>query len=139
MIGLPGTGLGGIFYVLLVAWMAIREAWLSLRAASHSSRWKKIASLTSLAAAILAALWVEGWILSQFLTANPSIGQSVQAALRKQMAMVSLMPVLSAAPFVVLAALFVAVHILKQFFRWRSKVAESTVVSNANLSASHTS
>ena len=31
-VGLPGTGVGGVFYVLLVAWLPARELWLTLNA-----------------------------------------------------------------------------------------------------------
>jgi len=29
-VGIPGTGLGGVLYILLCGWMAVREIWLVL-------------------------------------------------------------------------------------------------------------
>jgi len=47
-VGLPGTGVGGLFYLLLAVLMPLHELWR-----------------TTIAGAILAALWVEGWLLQK--------------------------------------------------------------------------
>jgi len=63
MPGLPGTGLGGVFYALLIVWMAVREAWLAPRRGTTPHRVKLIASLSAMLGAILFALWAEGWLI----------------------------------------------------------------------------
>lgn len=135
MVGLPGTGLGGVFYILLVLWMGVRECWLLLRTASHLSRWRKIASLGSLAASILAALWLEGWLLNWFLT-SPSIAITVgdfgRGAMNAQIAVHSLTPALTIAPFVILIAMFAGVGATSHVLRYRKKMTfqQSPLLSN---------
>ena len=62
-VGLPGTGVGGVFYVLLVTWLPARELWLTLRGRSGPERWRRVATQTALAAGIVGALWGEAWLL----------------------------------------------------------------------------
>lgn len=119
MIGLPGTGLGGIFYILLVIWMIVREVWLLLRGASGSSRWRKIAKLTALAAAIVASLWLEGWLLYELFASTGWLNSSPygEAAGSYELAVAALIPMLSIAPFVILAVLVLSIHTLRLALR----------------------
>lgn len=127
MVGLPGSGLGGVFYILLVFWMVVRECWLLVRSASHPSRWRKIASLGLLATAIVSALWLEGWLLS-WLFVQPSIAAVFAAitgsALNVGIAVKSLTPMLTLTPFVILAALFTGVHAARHVLVRRKILAE---------------
>lgn len=61
--GLPGTGIGGLFYLLLVFFMPLREALRVLRGRGDVRRWRTIGGKLALAGGILAALWLEGWVL----------------------------------------------------------------------------
>jgi hypothetical protein len=61
--GLPGVGLGGLFYFCLVLWMPIRELYLVLHGRSEFSRWKTIAFFWLVLGGIFAALWSEAEIL----------------------------------------------------------------------------
>jgi hypothetical protein len=61
--GLPGTGIGGLFYLLLVLFMPLREAFRLLRGRGDVRRWRTIGGKLLLAGGILAALWVEAWVL----------------------------------------------------------------------------
>lgn len=64
--GLPGTGIGGVFYILLALWMPVRELW---RAANgrrdlekrRIMRTQGVLTLLMLPA-ILAAGWAAGWL-----------------------------------------------------------------------------
>ena len=79
MAGLPGTGLGGLFYVLLIFWMTAREAWRLSKGEYRQAYWMRIAKLCSLAAAIVGALWSHGhcsmcWDLFRiFLEPSPAL------------------------------------------------------------------
>ena len=56
--GLPGTGLGGVFYVLLALWMPLAELPRTLRGRSSRERWGRIASQFALACGIaILFLW----------------------------------------------------------------------------------
>lgn len=58
--GLPGTGLGGLFYLLLAFWMPLAELPRTLRGESSRERWRRIGTQVALAGGIVAALSVTG-------------------------------------------------------------------------------
>lgn len=62
-VGLPGTRIGGLFYLLLVLFMPLRETFRVLRGRGDLRRWRTIGGNLALAGGILAALWLEGWVL----------------------------------------------------------------------------
>lgn len=66
--GLPGTGIGGLFYLLLVCWMPCRELYRLCRRRSTLQRWRDIAFYASVTIAIVVTTWGEAWLLSQMLT-----------------------------------------------------------------------
>jgi len=141
MIGLPGTGLGGIFYVLLVIWMAVRETWLLMRAASHYSRWLKIAKLGSLAAAIVAALWLEGWLIYQLLGSATGYASNFYGAAGsgRELAIAAITPMLAIAPFVVLVILMLGVHTARLLLRRAQEPAVGYVIEPPLVEIEHLS
>ena len=77
-VGVPGTGIGGLFYVLLAAMMPVREFWLTLRGRSSLKRWKIVMTQWMICATIVAALWGEAWLLKRgfaYLRASGEPGQ----------------------------------------------------------------
>ena len=66
-VGLPGTGIGGLFYLLLVLVMPLREAVRILRGRGNVRCWRTMGGTLALAAGILAALWLEAWVLVEIL------------------------------------------------------------------------
>ena len=108
MAGLPGTGLGGIFYIVLVFWIAVRESWLAFERRAQG-RWKSIAELGFYAVAILTVCWAEGWLLKllaeQLL--HLQIFQGTHSILQ------ALAPVLTVIPFAVLAALILVLRLVR--------------------------
>lgn len=54
--GLPGTGLGGLFYVLLALSMPIVELVATLQGRSSPERWRQVGIQFALACAIVAAV-----------------------------------------------------------------------------------
>jgi hypothetical protein len=65
--GLPGAGIGGLFYFCLVFLMPFRELYLTIRGRSSIARWKVVAFQVSLVAGIFTALWAEAWALKSTL------------------------------------------------------------------------
>ena len=132
MVGLPGTGLGGVFYALLVLWMAVREGWMALLGMSDRKRWKTIGSLGAIVGTIVLALWVEGWLIKAGLeglagasqtagaaTVEVDLGAATRVSLRavgvypaeaERLATQALVPAFAVAPFLVLALLLAALH-----------------------------
>jgi uncharacterized membrane protein len=79
--GLPGTGIGGLFYLLLVVFMPLRETFRNLRGVRDGRRWPVIGGLLALAACIFTALWLEAWVLYQVLgLRSVSLGVSAEQA-----------------------------------------------------------
>lgn len=75
-VGIPGTGLGGLFYFVLVAAMPFHEAWRTVRGRSSLSRWRHVGFHASMAFSMLAVMWIEAWCLGKMLgwTSGASAG-----------------------------------------------------------------
>ena len=72
--GLPGTGLGGLFYVLLALWMPVAELYATLRGRSSRERWQRVGTQFLVACGIVAA--VVATVLAYFRLADvpPTLG-----------------------------------------------------------------
>ncbi len=72
--GIPGTGIGGLFYLLSTVALPLREAYRRLRNGAPAARWRVIALQQLLAGGILAGMWTTGWLLGVlFSTARAHI------------------------------------------------------------------
>jgi len=72
-VGLPGTGIGGLYYFVLVLLMPFREVYLTLRGRSSVERWRQVAGYWCILLAILGVLWAESWMLAQVVAWSESI------------------------------------------------------------------
>ena len=61
--GVPGIGIGGLYYILLAFLMPVREAGRFCIGRSEAKRWPGIARQTANALGILGASWLTGWLL----------------------------------------------------------------------------
>lgn len=61
--GLPGTGLGGIFYLLLALVMPLHELYLTARGRSSRERWRLVLTQLGVALGIIAAVVLVVWVL----------------------------------------------------------------------------
>lgn len=76
--GLPATGIGGIFYMLLVFFMPFRELWRAMKGESSIDRWIFIASRWALFAIVISMMytqalimkWMMGDDMTKFMTAG---------------------------------------------------------------------
>lgn len=73
--GLPGTGIGGIFYLATALGMPLREAYLRLRKRSGGD-WRTVTMQFAIAGAILGGIWVTGWLLGLVLAAARPLASS---------------------------------------------------------------
>lgn len=62
-VGIPGTGIGGLFYLALAIAMPIRELLAVARGRSSAARWRFIITQLLLIAAMLGLLGVQGLLL----------------------------------------------------------------------------
>ncbi len=125
MVGMPATGLGGLFYILLVAWMAVREFWLVVCRRQPSAGSSRILSLGGMALAIVSALWFEGWLLHELFgsTAMPAALMRYTNNLSAEFALGAVAPMLTVAPFVLLGVLFGTVHVVRHLLERRDQPA----------------
>ncbi len=61
IVGLPGTGIGGLFYLGMALLMPLREIAVTLKGRSSVARWRFIGLNLVLVAGILACLWAFMW------------------------------------------------------------------------------
>lgn len=61
--GIPGTGIGGLFYMLSAASLPLREGYRRVWKGAPAVRWRVIALQQVLAAGILGGMWTTGWLL----------------------------------------------------------------------------
>jgi tetratricopeptide (TPR) repeat protein len=73
--GIPGTGIGGLFYMLSTAALPLREAYRRVWKGMAGAPWRVIALQQLLAAGILGGMWTTGWLLGVLLsTARTHLG-----------------------------------------------------------------
>jgi hypothetical protein len=64
-VGLPGTGIGGLFYLLCALLMPCHELVRTLRGQSSWARWRLVGRQFGLALGIGVGLWCTSWLLDQ--------------------------------------------------------------------------
>jgi hypothetical protein len=67
--GIPGTGIGGIYYILLALLMPVHEACLMVTGASSWRRWGVVGMQVVHALGIMGAVYGMGWLLAQGVNA----------------------------------------------------------------------
>jgi hypothetical protein len=66
-VGLPGTGIGGVFYLLSALWMPFHELYQTVRRRSRPQRMRLIFVQLSIALGIIAGIWLTGWLLGELM------------------------------------------------------------------------
>lgn len=65
--GLPGTGIGSVFYLLLTIWMPINEMYLVSRGRSSLERWRFIAMRWAVFAVVLGVIYLQARLMKGLL------------------------------------------------------------------------
>ncbi len=65
--GLPGTGIGSVFYLLLTIWMPINEMYLVSRGRSSLERWRFIAMRWVVFAVVLGVIYLQARLMKGLL------------------------------------------------------------------------
>jgi hypothetical protein len=66
--GLPGVGIGGIFYLASAIMMPMRSLYAVLTGRAHEARWRVAVQQATIAGGILVALWMTGLALGWLIT-----------------------------------------------------------------------
>jgi len=90
--GLPGTGIGGIFYLMSAFLMPVREMGRVVRGRSSLRRWRLIVEQMSLAGGVIAGFWMTGWLLALLLPVRYQgpAGSHVHNVIRTKPIMISM-------------------------------------------------
>ena len=110
VVGVPGAGINGLFYLLLSIVMPFEELPRTLAGRSSRARWKAIAFLASLAAAVGLTLWGEYWALERAIGWLQQRFPGVTWLHALTVVARELAPALLIAPFVVLGAVILTVY-----------------------------
>jgi hypothetical protein len=68
--GLPGTGIGGLYYLIASGWMLLREGWSKLNKQHDLSRSKIVKKQVLLALFIVAGMWATGELVGRLLASD---------------------------------------------------------------------
>ena len=113
-VGLPGSGIGGVFYLLSAMWMPVHSAQRTVR--GKTTRLRVMLLQTTLALLIIGALWGTGWLIDLVLTAGPT-SHAMRAAVGKGGDSSNLPTIFRAATFAMtfgtLALVLLAVQVLR--------------------------
>lgn len=125
IVGLPGTGLGGVFYVLLALWMAVCELWRAAHGRRDPEKRRILRTQGVLTAfmlpGILAAGWAAGWLFWAVVPhAIPaSAGTTAAASGGAARNVLRLWPVLLT--LATLVVVYLALRAAQVALRWRAR------------------
>lgn len=77
--GLPGTGIGGLFYLLMTIWMPFREAYLVTQGRSSMARWRFIGMRWVVFGAVLVVIWGQMLLMRGLMPAGAPGGGELAA------------------------------------------------------------
>ncbi len=90
-IGLPGAGIGGLYYLGCTAIMPIKELYLTLKKPEHKFRYRLVATQLAIAVGIIAGLF----LIYQLASGILGVGLSVTEPLSEDAALFySLLPIM---------------------------------------------
>jgi phage shock protein PspC (stress-responsive transcriptional regulator) len=81
--GIPGTGIGGLYYLMLTFMMPLKEAYVTYQGKSSVRRWMDIALQWFNAIGIVGSIWATGWLLGVSFIKAKAIGYSVPEVSRQ--------------------------------------------------------
>ena len=108
--GLPGFGLGGVFYILLIVWMVARAVGRQGKAENRSSRWAFIAKMVAIGIVMVGVLLGQSVLIhAAFKTAVVYFPEMANSTVPSG----SFLLLIAAVPFVLLILLIVCLHVLR--------------------------
>ena len=115
MAGLPGTGLGGIFYVLLVLFITLREMMFYISRRSSQRRRTRILRMLAMVFAMGGVFVLEGYVIMAAIGfANEAIASSNMHEPSLLKLPEAIVPQLAWTGFILLALVLGAVQIVKR-------------------------
>jgi len=121
--GLPGTGIGGVFYLMSALLMPLFELIQTLRGRSSWSRWALLIKQLAMAAGIIGGMWALGVLLGLLLEARPDheFVRMINAHIAGQLEQAAKINVFHIAPvimsLVTLTIIITTTNVLRIFYR----------------------
>jgi prepilin-type N-terminal cleavage/methylation domain-containing protein/prepilin-type processing-associated H-X9-DG protein len=113
-VGLPGTGIGGIFYILLSLYMPLVHLRRALNGGNKPYHLKMVVSAVSLSALIILSLYGEAKLLLCFFDWAATVQGKAPGSVKFATCVpAALVPALAAMPFLVLLAIVVGLQIAR--------------------------
>ncbi len=75
--GIPGAGIGGLFYLGSTLVLTLRHGWRRLRRGAGAGQWRDTMRLAAIAAAIALGIWLAGWLVG--LVLSPDLLQAARS------------------------------------------------------------
>ena len=122
--GIPGTGVGGLFYMVSGILMPFREAYRAVRGKSDARSRRLVAYQTLMALGVVAGIWVTGWLLGLEISSAPAVAAAVHGAHHVVVAHASNVVRLMAffIAFATLALVLGAVQVARVVNAWRLRI-----------------
>lgn len=120
-VGLPGTGVGGLFYLVSALCMPFREAYRAATGQSTRRSRGVVLRQSLIALGVLGGIWLAGWLIGLVLSQVPQVAAAINAVpgLTGRSGNILKTATFFLA-FATLAAVLGAVEILGWVRRWRS-------------------
>lgn len=121
--GLPGTGIGGIFYLLSALLMPFYELVNTVRGKSSWARWALLLKQLAMAGGIIGGMWALGLLLGLLLEARPDqeLIRIMNAHIADQIQQATKINVFHIAPvimsMVTLTVIITTTNVLRIFYR----------------------
>ena len=131
-VGMPGTGLGGVFYFLMAAAMPFVELCRRATGRKDEGSWRVVGIHVALLSGLLLVMWLEAVAIKYVLLAVRSVlsseamvAQAIDGA-ANQMA-----PALALLPFIILGAILGGLELLRMEVQWweRCRAARQSQIS----------
>jgi hypothetical protein len=119
MPGMPATGLGGIFYGLLILWILLREGWRTMRGRSLPGARRCAARLVAILLAILLAFYLCSLAIESLQPMMRDLGRDPALSRAYQ----SLLPRLALVPIAILMLLMIGLQLLRLVLARRGQTA----------------
>ncbi len=120
-VGLPGTGVGGLFYLVSALCMPFREAYRAATGRSDARSRDLVVRQTLIALGVLGGIWLAGWLIGLVLSHVPVVAAAINAVPSLAGRSSNLLKITSfVLAFATLIAVVGAVEILGAVRRWRA-------------------
>lgn len=114
-VGLPGTGIGGLFYLLSAFLILLYELLMTMRGKSNMKRWKIVGEQIGITITMVAAAILMNAVLSKYFAKQPPVQATSDSVMSAILATYSQHPLL--VPVTLLAIVLAVTQILQVVLR----------------------